>query len=210
MRGLQGLETLVVQRKFKSSSQNYACFWLTNFRGGVCPYRDPPWENVFEYLGESPWPMISVEGRQGDLQNLDVEWHKFGVLSGYCCRPDPIGTLNRLRIITGLPEATTVFLCLDELPYRYLMFSTRKWATAGALIDPKTKESYSLEYHNLCEKIIWYTIPRLKPGQPKPPNCYKAGSGNRMELLKRQYIGEFGDIDCEAVREWLKRQYRMK
>jgi hypothetical protein len=211
MRGLLGLKTLVVQRKLKSSyrlQENYAYFWFTKYLGGGPRRRNPPWEKVFEYLGEGAWPMISVEGPQGDLQYPDIQWHNFAGLIEYCCRPDPIGTLNRLRKLRDWWKP--LFLCLDELPCRCLMFSTRKWATAGALRDPKTGESCSLEYHYLCDKFIWYTIPRLKPSQSKPLNRYKAGSDIRMKLLKRQYIGEFSDIDGETVRGWLKRQYRMK
>jgi hypothetical protein len=41
-------------------------------------------------------------------------------------------------------------------------------------------------------------------------NRYKAGSVKRIKCLKRQYIEEFSDIDGRSVREWLKRQYRVK
>jgi hypothetical protein len=208
MTGILRLKTLVVQRELKSSSwvqTGDACFWFTKSLGGGSRRRNPPWEKVFEYLGEGAWPMILVEGHQGVLQYSEIKWHNFGGLIEYCCRPDPIGTLISLRNLRK-----PLFLCLDELPCRCLLFSTRRWITVGTIGDPKTGKSRFLDYHNLCDKLIWYTIPRLKLGQSKPPNRYKAGSGERMKWLKRQYIEDFGDIDGETAREWLKRQYRMK
>jgi hypothetical protein len=167
MRGLLGLKTLeiILQRELESSSRvqaRDACFWFTNFLGGGPRRRNPPWGKGFEYLGEGVWPIISFEGYQGALQYPEIEWHNFWGLIGYCCRPDPIGTLNSLRNLRK-----PLFLCLDELPCRCLLFSTRRWDIAGNLRDPKTGKCCSLEYHSLCEKFIWYTIPRLKPGQSR-------------------------------------------
>jgi len=92
MRGLFGLKTLVVKREldeWSPTQKRYACRW--GIVGGMNGprRRNAPWKNVFEYLGEGAWPIVSTEGH--------LEWSNYKYLYGFCCRPDPVSTLNSLR-----------------------------------------------------------------------------------------------------------------
>jgi hypothetical protein len=97
MTGLFGLKTLIVQRELPSPIQSRdACVWTLRYRLGGVIVRDPPWEKVFEYLGEGTWPTVSAADHQGALQYSEIHWHNLQSLHVFCCRPNLISTLKSL------------------------------------------------------------------------------------------------------------------
>jgi hypothetical protein len=195
MTGLLGLKTLVVQQEMALASPvqtRNACFWDIRLPMSGSPRRNPPWQKVFEYLGEGAWPIVSIDGHQGPLQYPEIEWYRTVSLGQYCCRPDPIGTLRTMRKLQK-----SHFLYLEKLPCRCLLSSTMRWAGTGPLGDPETGMSCYAECRHLYDKFSNYTTSRFDPDNP--PNPYNEGSGNRMKGLKRQYMAWKCRRDIEEI-----------